>query len=126
MKVIAQTAALQEALGVAGSIVISRSPKPVLACVKLVAADNTLTVLATDLEVGARYHVTAVKVEEPGEALVPADRLSGIEGIVADRGQAHGPASEDGRRYCPDRPPLFSSSTTCSMTMPRSTALSMS
>ena len=78
MKVIVQTEALQEALGVAGGIVISRSPKPILQCVKLIAADNVLTVLATDLEVGARYQITAVQIEEEGEALVPAERLNGI------------------------------------------------
>ncbi len=78
MKVIAQTAALQEALTVVGSIIATRTPKPVLQCVKLVAAGNTLTLLATDLEVGARYFVTAVQVEEEGEALAPVDRLGGI------------------------------------------------
>ncbi|MFP4105221.1 MAG: DNA polymerase III subunit beta [Phycisphaerae bacterium] len=78
MKVIAQTAALQEALTLAGGIVATRTPKPVLQCVKLIATENTLTFLATDLEVGCRYEVTAVQVEEPGEALVPVDRLVGI------------------------------------------------
>jgi len=78
MKVMAQTAALQEALALAGGIVAARTPKPVLRCVKLVAAEGLLTVLATDLEVGCRYQVAAVEVQEEGEALVPADRLSGI------------------------------------------------
>ena len=78
MKVIAQTAALQEALTLAGGIVATRTPKPVLQCVKLVAAENMLTLLATDLEVGCRYHITAVQVEQEGEALVPADRMIGI------------------------------------------------
>ena len=78
MKVIAQTAALQEALALAGSIVATRTPKPVLRCIKLIAKDNVLTLLATDLEAGVRYQVTAVQVEEEGEALIPADRLSGI------------------------------------------------
>ncbi len=78
MKVIAQTAALQEALALAGSIVATRTPKPVLQCVKLVAADNVLTLLATDLEAGCRYQITAVQVEESGEALIPAERLGGI------------------------------------------------
>jgi len=78
MKVIAQTAALQEALALAGSIVATRTPKPVLQCVKLIAKDNVLTLLATDLEAGVRYHVTAVQIEEEGEALIPADRLGGI------------------------------------------------
>ncbi|HHH75589.1 MAG TPA: DNA polymerase III subunit beta, partial [Phycisphaerae bacterium] len=78
MKVTVQTGALQDALALAGSIVQNRSPKPVLKCVKLVAADNVLTILATDLEVGCRYQITAVQIDEPGEALVPADRLIGI------------------------------------------------
>jgi len=78
MKVIAQTAALQDALNLAGSIVAARTPKPVLQCVKLVANKDTLTVLATDLEAGVRYQITAVQVEEEGEALVPANELGGI------------------------------------------------
>jgi len=78
MKVIAQTAALQEALALAGSIVAARTPKPVLQCIKLVAANGALTLLATDLEAGCRCQVTAVVVAEEGEALVPADRLTGI------------------------------------------------
>jgi len=78
MKVLAQTAALQEALTLTGSIVATRTPKPVLQCIKLAAADGVLTLLATDLEAGCRYQITAVEVQEEGEALVPADRLGGI------------------------------------------------
>jgi len=78
MKVIAQTAALQEALTLVGSIVVTRTPKPVLQCVKLVAKDKMLTLLATDLEAAARYQITAVQIDEEGEALIPADRLGGI------------------------------------------------
>jgi len=78
MKVIAQTAALQEALALIGSIVATRTPKPVLQCVKLIAANKTLTLLATDLEAGCRYQITAVEVQKEGEALVPAERLGGI------------------------------------------------
>ena len=78
MKVIAQAAALQEALNLASSIVNSRSPKPVLQCVKMVAEGTTLTVMSTDLEVGCRYTVNTVQVEQPGQALIPADKLMGI------------------------------------------------
>jgi DNA polymerase-3 subunit beta len=84
MKVIAQTAALHEALTLAGSIVATRTPKPVLQCVKLTAANGVLTLQATDLEAGLRYQITSVQVEEEGEALVPADRLSGIANLSAD------------------------------------------
>jgi DNA polymerase-3 subunit beta len=78
MKVIVQTAALQEALALIGGIVAVRTPKPLLQCVKLVAAAKALTLVATDLESQARYHITAVQVEQPGEALIPAERLGGI------------------------------------------------
>ena len=62
MKVIVQTAALQDALNLAGAIVAARTPKPVLQCVKLTAANKVLTVQATDLEVGCTYTITAVEV----------------------------------------------------------------
>lgn len=78
MKVIAQTAALQDALALTGSIVATRTPKPVLQCIKLTATEDKLTLTATDLETGCRYQVTAVEVVDQGEALIPADRLIGI------------------------------------------------
>lgn len=84
MKVIAQTAALQDALALVGSIVATRTPKPVLQCIKLVAADGILTLMATDLEAGCRYQIAAVQIEEEGEALIPADRLTGIVRESAD------------------------------------------
>ena len=71
MKVIAQTAALQEALALASSIIAARSPKPVLQCVKLIASGKTLTLLATDLEAGCRFLISQVEIKEEGEALVP-------------------------------------------------------
>ena len=78
MKVIAQTAALQEALALASSIVAVRTPKPVLQCVKLLASGKTLTLLATDLEVGCRYVVSQVEVKSEGEALVPVQKFADI------------------------------------------------
>lgn len=78
MKVDASTAALQDALAVAGSIVAPRSPKPMLQCVKLIASEKTLTVVATDLEAGCRYTITDVVVREQGEVLIPAAKLTGI------------------------------------------------
>lgn len=84
MKVVVQTAAMREALNLAGSTVAARTPKPVLQCVKLQASDNTLTLLSTDLEAGCRYQITAVQVEEEGEALAPAERINGIVRESAD------------------------------------------
>ncbi|MCD6364559.1 MAG: DNA polymerase III subunit beta [Planctomycetes bacterium] len=84
MKVSVKTAALQDALAVAGSIVASRSPKPVLQCVKLIASENVLTLVTTDLEAGCRYTITEVVIEEPGEALIPAGSLTGIVRELGD------------------------------------------
>ncbi|MCK4625361.1 MAG: DNA polymerase III subunit beta, partial [Phycisphaerae bacterium] len=78
MKIIVQTAALQEALNLAAGIVAVRTPKPVLQCVKLIAAENTLTLLATDLEAGCRYTIPQVEVKTEGEALIPVQKFADI------------------------------------------------
>src|SRR6202789_3957799 len=78
MKVIFKRGALLEALTVTGNVVAARTPKPVLQCVKLTAAADRLTVAATDLEVAVRYSDSQVQIEEPGEALVPADKIRDI------------------------------------------------
>jgi DNA polymerase-3 subunit beta len=78
MKVICNRGALLEALTVAGNVVASRTPKPVLQCVKLTAEGDKLTVAATDLEVAIRYSDNQVQIEQPGEALLPADKFRDI------------------------------------------------
>ena len=78
MKVICNRGALLEALTVAGTVVASRTPKPSLQCVKLSAPEKSLTVSATDLEVAIRYVDHQVQIDEPGEALVPADKMRDI------------------------------------------------
>ncbi|HUO09169.1 MAG TPA: DNA polymerase III subunit beta [Phycisphaerae bacterium] len=84
MKVLINRAALVEALGLASSVVLSRTPKPVLTCVKIVAgtgtggAAKTLTVVATDMELALQYTLTQVDIASPGVALIPASKLSEI------------------------------------------------
>ena len=78
MKVICNRGALLEALTVAGTVVAARTPKPVLQCVKLTAADDRLTIAATDLEVAIRYADNQVQIEQPGETLLPADKFRDI------------------------------------------------
>jgi DNA polymerase-3 subunit beta len=78
MKVICNRGALLEALTVAGNAVASRTPKPVLTCVKVSAADDKLTIAATDLEVAIRYSDAQVQIEKTGEALLPADKFRDI------------------------------------------------
>lgn len=78
MKVICDRAALLEAVNLVTSVVPSRGPSPVLQCVKLRAADGLLTLAATDAEVGLRLGIEQVDVEDPGEALIPADKFAQI------------------------------------------------
>src|SRR5690348_6406124 len=78
MKVICNRGALLEAISVCGNVVAARTPKPVLQCVKLTAAEDRLTVAATDLEVAIRYADNQVQIEQAGETLVPADKLRDI------------------------------------------------
>ena len=78
MKVNFNRAALAEALGLLTSVVPSRTPKPILRCVQITADEKEARICATDLEVGISYVASEVQVEEPGEVIVPADRLAGI------------------------------------------------
>lgn len=78
MKVICDRGVLVEALNLAGAVVVSRTPKPVLLCVKLTADKAGLRIAATDLEVGIDLTIEQVEVAEPGEAVVPADKLNAI------------------------------------------------
>ncbi|MEM6313422.1 MAG: DNA polymerase III subunit beta, partial [Planctomycetota bacterium] len=78
MKVICNRGALVEALGVVGTAVVARTPKPVLQCIKLDATDKALTLSATDLEIAVRFTDTHVDVQTPGVTLLPADKLQAI------------------------------------------------
>jgi DNA polymerase-3 subunit beta len=78
MKVICNRGALLDALTVTGNVVATRTPKPVLQCVKLTAADDRLTLAATDLEVAIRYSDSQVQIEQGGEILLPADKFRDI------------------------------------------------
>ena len=78
MKVLCERAALVDALNVVGSVVPNRTPTPVLRCLKLSAADGLLMLAATDLEVALKMGVEQVEIEQTGEALVPADKITQI------------------------------------------------
>jgi DNA polymerase-3 subunit beta len=78
MKVICNRGALLEALNVVGNVITPRTPKPALLCVKLSAADDKLTLAATDLEVAIRYVNNQVEIKQEGEILLPADKLRDI------------------------------------------------
>ncbi len=89
MKVVCDRPALLDAVNLVNSVVASRTPRPQLTCVKLSAAkgkEATLTLSATDAEVSLRMSTTHVDVKEPGEALVPAAKLTQI--ISAQEGDS--------------------------------------
>ena len=78
MKVQFNRLALAEALNLLTSVVPSRTPKPILRCVRLEASAECVHIYATDLEVGLNYILSEVQVIEPGEAVLAADRLCAI------------------------------------------------
>ena len=86
MKVICDRAALVDAVNTAAGIVATRTPTPVLKCIKLTASNDLpsgLVLSATDLEVGLRLGVAQVEVEREGEAAIPA--AAAIAAVAAPR-----------------------------------------
>lgn len=78
MKVICDRTGLLEALNLVNPVAVTRTPKEVLRCVKLTAADEMLTVATTDLELAVRVSLPRVEVSQSGEALVWADKIGQI------------------------------------------------
>jgi DNA polymerase-3 subunit beta len=72
MKVLCDRERLREGLAVVTSVIPVKSTRPAIENVYLVASDDVLELVGTDLDVAVRYRVGDVKVEEPGTALVPA------------------------------------------------------
>lgn len=84
MKVVCDRQALQDALAAATAVTPSRTPKPILQCVRLTAEKDALVVTAYDAELGLRYRLKEVETASKGETLVPADRLAAIVRESAD------------------------------------------
>ncbi len=78
MKVICNRGALLEALSVAGNVVATRTPKPVLQCVKLAAEGSELTIAPPILKSPSGTKTTRLRSTQPGEILLPADKLRDI------------------------------------------------
>ena len=78
MKVKFNKAAMQEALALVTSIVPSRTPKPILQCLRMIAKGESLSLSATDMEVGINYCVHQVEIDSEGEVVVPADKIASI------------------------------------------------
>lgn len=75
-----QRSALLNACQIASAALPVRTTMPVYMNLKAIAEPGKLTLMATDLEIGVRLTLdsSAVKVEEPGTAILPASKLSSI------------------------------------------------
>ena len=84
MKISLEREKFQHAFQTAASVAPARSPKPILQNVKLEAAKDAVTLMATDLEVGIRISVPGVEVESPGQCVLPIARFGPILRESAD------------------------------------------
>ncbi len=78
MKIVCHREGLLTACQLASAAIASREVKAVLKNIKASVNDERCTLMATDLELGIRLDVRGIKVEEPGEALLPTSRLIAI------------------------------------------------
>jgi len=78
MKVKFNRAALHDGLSLVTGIVPSRTPKPILRCLRMTSQEDGIKLSATDLEVGISCVVGQVEVEKAGDIVVPADELAAI------------------------------------------------
>ena len=78
MKIVCDRTALADAVSLVSGVVAARSPSPVLQCLRLSAGSGQLRLSATDLEIGVAQSIDEVDVQQEGEVLVPADKLSQI------------------------------------------------
>ena len=67
-----------DALTAIAAVAGGRTTKPILGCVRLATTGEAIELSATDGEAGLRLGVSSFSVDEPGEAVVPAERLLGI------------------------------------------------
>src|SRR5262245_34768918 len=78
MKALCHREGLLAACQLASVAVASRDIKPILRNIKAVVEAERCTLMATDLELGIRLEVRSVRVEEPGEAILPTAKILSI------------------------------------------------
>src|SRR5262245_5371877 len=78
MKAVCHREGLLSAFQLASAALPARDVKPILKNLKATAMDDRCTLMATDLELGIRLEVRGLKVEEQGDAILPAARLLAI------------------------------------------------
>lgn len=78
MKVTCQRDGLLTACQLVSAAVPARTPNAILSCVKAVAQDDALTLVAFDTEVGIRYELRGMNVARAGAAILPISQLTQI------------------------------------------------
>jgi DNA polymerase-3 subunit beta len=78
MKLTCNREKLLHAFQLASGVAPQRSPKPILENIKLEAAAEQVTLMATDLEVGIRIEVPGLEVEAPGSVILPIKRVGSL------------------------------------------------
>lgn len=78
MKSLCHREGLLSAISMVSGVAPARSPKPILQNLKLVVDSTGSTLMATDLEVGIRYSVSGIRVDEAGSAILPTARIQQI------------------------------------------------
>src|SRR3954454_9704491 len=76
MKVTCLRDGLQTACQLVSAAVAARTTKPILSNVKATAADDGLTLVAYDTEVGIRYELRGILVGRPGPPILPIAQLT--------------------------------------------------
>ncbi|MDC1043766.1 DNA polymerase III subunit beta, partial [bacterium] len=72
MKATCDRDALREGLAIICGVIPTKSPKPILSNVCLVATDDLVELVGTDQEVSVRFKLDKVDVAEPGPVVIPA------------------------------------------------------
>lgn len=78
MKLTCQRDGLLMACQLVSTVVPTRTTNAALSCVKAVAQDDGLTLVAFDTEVGIRYELRGVSVGRAGSAILPINQLTQI------------------------------------------------
>src|SRR5918912_628762 len=78
MKAVCNREAFLSACQVVNAATATRDVKPILQNFKAIVESERCTLMATDLELGIRLEVRSVKVEEPGEAMLPTAKIISI------------------------------------------------
>lgn len=78
MNITCSRSELHDALRIVSGVVDPRNIKPILKDVRIRTVNDTIEISATDLEVGIKYFVRDVEINEQGGIVVPGDPMNGI------------------------------------------------